>query len=74
MPLGPFKRLGVKMTPELKSASVPMPFDGVTQQSYAQKVIDEYNRYRQLLQAELGLEPTARLRDLLAGILDPPGP
>jgi glycerophosphoryl diester phosphodiesterase len=39
-----FKRLGVKMTPELKSASVPMPFNGFTQQAYAQKMIDEYKR------------------------------
>ncbi len=37
-----FKKLGVKMTPELKSASVVMPFDGFTQQAYAQKMIDEY--------------------------------
>lgn len=37
-----FKRLGVKMTPELKNASVAMPFDGFTQQAYAQKMIDEY--------------------------------
>jgi glycerophosphoryl diester phosphodiesterase len=37
-----FKRLGVKMTPELKSPSVTMPFDGFTQQAYAQKMIDEY--------------------------------
>ena len=39
-----FKRLGVKMTPELKSASVPMPFNGFTQAAYAQKMIDEYKR------------------------------
>lgn len=39
-----FKRLGVKMTPELKSPSVPMPFDGFTQQAYAQKLIDEYRQ------------------------------
>ncbi|UJW83226.1 glycerophosphodiester phosphodiesterase family protein [Hydrogenophaga sp. SL48] len=39
-----FKRLGVKMTPELKSASVTMPFDGFTQDAYAQKMIDEYKR------------------------------
>ncbi|MCY7371082.1 MAG: glycerophosphodiester phosphodiesterase [Polaromonas sp.] len=39
-----FKRLGVKMTPELKSASVKMPFDGFTQQAYAQKMIDEYKQ------------------------------
>ena len=37
-----FKKLGVKMTPELKSPSVSMPFDGFTQEMYAQKMIDEY--------------------------------
>jgi glycerophosphoryl diester phosphodiesterase len=37
-----FKRLGVKMTPELKRPSVAMPFDGFTQEAYAQKMIDEY--------------------------------
>ena len=37
-----FTRLGVKMTPELKSASVNMPFDGFSQEDYAQKMIDEY--------------------------------
>ncbi|WP_233054006.1 glycerophosphodiester phosphodiesterase family protein [Motilimonas cestriensis] len=37
-----FKAAGVKMTPELKSASVTMPFDGFTQQDYAQKMINEY--------------------------------
>lgn len=41
-----FKRLGVKMTPELKSASVTMPFEGFTQQAYAQKMIDEYKKAR----------------------------
>jgi glycerophosphoryl diester phosphodiesterase len=35
-------RLGVKMTPELKSATVSMPFEGFTQENYAQKMIDEY--------------------------------
>lgn len=39
-----FKRLGVKMTPELKSPSVPMPFNGFSQEAYAQKMIDEYKR------------------------------
>ena len=41
-----FRKLGVKMTPELKSASVPMPYDsdgdGVgdyTQEAYAQQVV-----------------------------------
>ena len=37
-----FTRLGVKMTPELKSATVSMPFDGFSQENYAQKMIDEY--------------------------------
>ncbi|WP_341501449.1 glycerophosphodiester phosphodiesterase family protein [Gallaecimonas sp. GXIMD4217] len=37
-----FKAMGVKMTPELKSPSVAMPFDGFSQQDYAQKMIDEY--------------------------------
>ena len=37
-----FKELGVKMTPELKAPSVTMPFDGFTQEAYAQKMIDEY--------------------------------
>jgi glycerophosphoryl diester phosphodiesterase len=38
-----FKRLRVKMTPELKSPSVAMPFEGeYTQQDYAQQMIDEY--------------------------------
>ncbi|MDP1928933.1 MAG: glycerophosphodiester phosphodiesterase family protein [Thiobacillus sp.] len=44
-----FKKLGVKMTPELKSASVAMPYDsdgdGVgdyTQADYAQQMIDDY--------------------------------
>jgi len=39
-----FKRLGVKMTPELKEASVTMPFEGFTQQQYAQKMVDEYKQ------------------------------
>tara|TARA_B110000503_G_C7138170_1_gene409741 strand:+ start:470 stop:1861 length:1392 start_codon:yes stop_codon:yes gene_type:complete len=37
-----FKKLGVKMTPELKAPTVPMPFKGMTQADYAQKMIDEY--------------------------------
>jgi glycerophosphoryl diester phosphodiesterase len=41
-----FKQLGVKMTPELKSPSVTMPFDGFSQQAYAQKMIDEYKEAR----------------------------
>ena len=37
-----FRSLGAKFTPELKSPAVAMPFDGFTQQDYAQKLIDEY--------------------------------
>ena len=40
------KKLGVKMTPELKAPSVPMPFNGFTQEAYAQKMIDEYKAAR----------------------------
>jgi glycerophosphoryl diester phosphodiesterase len=42
-----FKDLGVKMTPELKSPSVEMPFQGhYTQEDYAQQMIDEYKAAR----------------------------
>ncbi|WP_308430833.1 glycerophosphodiester phosphodiesterase family protein [Halomonas urumqiensis] len=37
-----FKSLGVKMTPELKAPSVEMPFEGMSQEDYAQKMIDAY--------------------------------
>ena len=37
-----FKQWGVKMTPELKEATVTMPFEGFSQQQYAQKMLDEY--------------------------------
>jgi glycerophosphoryl diester phosphodiesterase len=37
-----FKSLGAKFTPELKSPSVEMPFNGFSQQDYAQKLVDEY--------------------------------
>ena len=38
-----FKKLGVGMTPELKSPEVPMPYEGdYTQEDYAQQMIDEY--------------------------------
>ena len=36
------RSLGAKFTPELKSASVDMPYEGFTQEDYAQKMIDEY--------------------------------
>jgi glycerophosphoryl diester phosphodiesterase len=37
-----FQSLGAKFTPELKAPSVEMPFDGFTQEMYAQKLVDEY--------------------------------
>jgi glycerophosphoryl diester phosphodiesterase len=40
-----FRKLGVKMTPELKSPSVTMPYEGdYSQQDYAQQMIDEYKQ------------------------------
>lgn len=36
------RELGAKFTPELKEPVVAMPFDGLTQEAYAQKLIDEY--------------------------------
>ncbi|WP_281709361.1 glycerophosphodiester phosphodiesterase family protein [Phaeobacter italicus] len=37
-----FRDLGVKFTPELKAPAVQMPFNGMTQEDYAQKLIDAY--------------------------------
>jgi len=39
-----FKQLGVKMTPELKTPQVEMPFNGFTQHDYATKLIAEYEQ------------------------------
>ncbi|PMM02457.1 glycerophosphodiester phosphodiesterase [Vibrio kanaloae] len=36
-----FKEYDVKVTPELKSAAVDMPFNGFSQEMYAQKLVDE---------------------------------
>lgn len=36
-----FKAHGIKVTPELKSAAVEMPYNGFTQEMYAKKLIDE---------------------------------
>lgn len=45
--IGLFKELGVAMTPELKSPSVEMPYEGdYTQEQYAQQMIDEYKAAR----------------------------
>ena len=45
-----FKEHGVKVTPELKSAAVDMPFNGFSQEMYAQKLVDELK--------EAGFEPS----------------
>lgn len=67
-----FKSLDVKMTPELKSASVAMPFEGdYTQEDYAQQMINEYK--------EAGVEPekvfaqSFNLNDILYWIKNEPG-
>jgi len=40
-----FQELGVKMTPELKTPQVPMPYEGnYTQQDYARQLIEEYRQ------------------------------
>jgi glycerophosphoryl diester phosphodiesterase len=36
------KKLGLKFTPELKTPAVKMPYDGWTQEQYAQAMIDAY--------------------------------
>jgi glycerophosphoryl diester phosphodiesterase len=37
-----FQRLGVRMIPELKAPSVSLPFNGLTREQLAQKLIEEY--------------------------------
>ena len=37
-----FDSLGANFTPELKSPAVEMPFNGFSQEDYAQKLVDEY--------------------------------
>lgn len=37
-----FRQLGVQMVPELKQPVVTMPYDGMSQQQFAQRLIDEY--------------------------------
>lgn len=66
-----FKKLGVKFTPELKTPSVEMPFDGdYTQDAFAQQMIDEYK--------EAGVDPadvyaqSFQLRDILYWIKNDP--
>jgi glycerophosphoryl diester phosphodiesterase len=64
------RSLGAKFTPELKAPSVDMPFDGFTQEAYAQKMIDEYK--------EAGVPPqdvwaqSFNLKDILYWIRNEP--
>ncbi len=37
-----FRQLGVQMVPELKQPVVVMPYDGMSQQQFAQRLIDDY--------------------------------
>jgi glycerophosphoryl diester phosphodiesterase len=37
-----FRQLGVRMVPELKRPVVQMPFEGMSQQDFAQRLVDEY--------------------------------
>lgn len=37
-----FRELGAKFTPELKAPSVEMPYNGFSQEDYAQRMINEY--------------------------------
>jgi glycerophosphoryl diester phosphodiesterase len=37
-----FQQLGVQMVPELKQPVVTMPYDGMTQPQFAQRLIDDY--------------------------------
>jgi glycerophosphoryl diester phosphodiesterase len=37
-----FRELGVQMVPELKQPVVDMPYDGMTQSQFAQRLIDDY--------------------------------
>ena len=39
-----FKQFGGKFTPELKETVVPMPYLGLTQEQYAQALIDDYKQ------------------------------
>ncbi|MGR3486341.1 MAG: glycerophosphodiester phosphodiesterase family protein [Paracoccaceae bacterium] len=45
-----FDELGADFTPELKTPSVEMPFEGYSQQDYAQALVDEY--------VEAGIDPS----------------
>lgn len=67
-----FKSLGVKMTPELKSASVAMPFEGdYTQEAYAQQMINEYKEAG--VEAKNVFAQSFNLNDVLYWINNEPG-
>ncbi|MCG8429089.1 MAG: glycerophosphodiester phosphodiesterase [Chromatiales bacterium] len=65
-----FKTLGTKMTPELKTPSVEMPFNGFTQEHYAQKMVDEYKEAG--ITANQVFAQSFRLDDILYWIKNEP--
>lgn len=66
-----FKSLKVKMTPELKSASVEMPYQGdYTQHDYAQQMINEYKAAG--VKAENVFAQSFNLNDILYWIENEP--
>jgi len=66
-----FKKLGVKMTPELKIPNVEMPYQGTyTQQDYAQQMINEY--YQAGVDAKNVFAQSFNLPDILYWINNEP--
>ena len=66
-----FRKQGVKMTPELKEPSVPMPYLGFyTQEQYAQQMINEYKEAG--IQAQDVFPQSFRLDDVLYWIENEP--
>jgi glycerophosphoryl diester phosphodiesterase len=66
-----FRQLGVQMVPELKQPVVTMPYDGMSQQRFAQRLVDDYK--------QAGVPPSAvwpqsfNLADILYWIEREPG-
>ena len=52
-----FDQLGADFTPELKGAAVEMPFDGFSQEDYAQKMIDEYKDAQRRGEIDPSIDP-----------------
>jgi len=65
-----FKSFGGKFTPELKSPVVEMPYEGFTQEHYAQALIDEYKQAG--IPAEDVFPQSFNLNDILYWIKNEP--